>query len=116
MNVYYIKNKKEKIYISDTNVEMNALSFVIKAEGQSIEDVKDMFANLENVTIYTAIQQEDGRETDEIVHQYFENFKKLTKVEYNLENDTYKVTIAEVTALENRVAELESMVQALLSK
>lgn len=114
MNVFYLKVNGEKLYLTGTNPEENHLELVFEADGADISEVKSDFDNLDSVTIYTAIRQEDERETDEIVHQYFDNFTKLSKIEYDVDSDTYKVTLVEPDILEERISELEDAVNFLL--
>lgn len=117
MNVSYLKIGDNKLYLTETNgvnAEENKLELTIKAEDNTFESIKDSFSDLDNVTIYSAILQEDGRETDEIVQQYFDNFTKLDKLSYNLDSDTYTVTLVVPNEIEARLAELEDAVNFML--
>lgn len=117
MNVSYLKFGENKVYLTETNgvnAEEHKLELTIKAEDNTFEDIKYSFSDLDNVTIYTAIVQEDDRETDEIVQQYFDNFTKLDKLSYNLDSDTYTVTLVVPNEIEARLAELEDAVNFML--
>lgn len=117
MNVSYLKISDNKLYLTETNgvnAEENKLELNIKARDNTFEDIKDLFSDLDNVTIYSAIVQEDGRETDEIVQQYFDNFTKLDKLAYNLDSDTYTVTLVVPNEIEARLSELEDAVNYML--
>ena len=114
MNVLYLKVNGEKLYLTDTNPEENHLELVFEADGMGIPEIKSAFSNLDSVIIYTAIRQEDGRETDEIVHQYFDIFTKLSRIEYDVDSDTYKVTLIEPDIVDERLSELEDAVNFLL--
>lgn len=117
MNVSYLKISDNKLYLTETNgvsAEENKLELTIKAEENTFENIKDLFSDLDNVTIYSAIVQEDGRETDEIVQQYFDNFTKLDKLAYNLDSDTYTVTLIVPNDMEIRISELEDAVNFML--
>ena len=113
MNVSYLKIGENKLYLAEingVNAEEHKLELTIKAEDNTFEGIKDSFSDLDNVTIYTAIVQEDGRETDEIVQQYFDNFTKLD----NLDSDTYTVTLVVPNEVEARLSELEDAVNFML--
>lgn len=117
MNVSYLKLGDKKFYLTEVNgvnAEEHKLELTIKAEDNTFEDIKDSFSDLDNITIYSAIVQEDGRETDEIVQQYFDNFTKLDKLAYNLDSDTYTVTLIVPNEVEARLAELEDAMNFLL--
>lgn len=117
MNVSYLKIGENKLYLTETNgvnAEENKLELNIKAENNTFESIKDSFSDLDNVTVYSAIVQEDGRETDEIVQQYFDNFTKLDKLTYNLDSDTYTVTLVVPNEIEARLSELEDAVNFML--
>lgn len=117
MNTQYLKIGENKLYLTETNgvnAEEHKLELTIKAEDSTFEDIKDSFSGLDNVTIYSAIVQEDGRETDEIVQQYFDNFTKLDKLSYNLDSDTYTVTLVVPNEVEARLSELEDAVNFLV--
>ena len=117
MNVTYLKFSDGKFYLTEingVNAEENKLELNIKADSYSFEDVKTAFSTLDNITIYSAIVQEDGRETDEIVHQYFDNFIKLDRVSYNIDSDTYIVTLVIPNETEQRLSELEDALNFIL--
>lgn len=117
MNVSYLKFGIKKLYLTEVNgvnAEEHKLELNIEARDNTFEDIKDSFSDLDNVTIYSAIVQEDGRETDEIVQQYFDNFTKLDKLAYNLDSDTYTVTLVVPNEIEARLSELEDAVNFML--
>ena len=117
MNVSYLKLGENKLYLTEingVNAEEHRLELTIKAEDNTFESIKVLFSSLNNVTIYSAIIQEDGRETDEIVQQYFDNFTKLDKLSYSLDSDTYTVTLVVPNEVEARLSELEDAVNYLL--
>lgn len=117
MNVSYLKLGDNKLYLTETNgvnAEENKLELNVESRGNTFEGIKDLFSNLDNVTIYSAIVQEDGRETDEIIQQYFDNFTKLDKLAYNLDTDTYTATLIVPNDMEVRISELEDAVNFML--
>ena len=117
MNVSYLKLGENKLYLTEingVNAEERKLELTIKAEDKTFESIKVLFSSLNNVTIYSAIVQENGRETDEIVQQYFDNFTKLDKLSYSLDSDTYTVTLVVPNEVEARLSELEDAVNYLL--
>ena len=117
MNISYLKFGEQRLYLTEVNgvnAEENKLELNIEARNNTFEDIKYLFSDLDNVTIYSAIVQEDGRETDEIVQQYFDNFTKLDKLAYNLDSDTYTVTLVVPNEIEARLSELEDAVNFML--
>lgn len=113
MNTQYLKLNDNKFYLADVNginAEENKLELNIKADSHTFENIKSSFSALDNVTIYSAIVQEDGRETDEIVHQYFDNFTKLDRVSYNMDADTYSITLVEPDLIDKRLTAVEEKV------
>lgn len=117
MNVSYLKIGENKLYLTEingVNAEEHKLELTIKADDNTFESIKDLFSDLDNVTIYSAIVQEDGRETDEIIQQYFDNFTKLDKLSYNLDTDTYTATLIVPNDMEARISELEDAVNFML--
>lgn len=117
MNVSYLKLGDNKLYLTETNgvnAEENKLELNVEARDNTFEGIKDLFSDLDNVTIYSAIVQNDGRETDEIVQQYFDNFTKLDKLTYNIDTDTYTATLIVPNDMETRVSELEDAVNFML--
>lgn len=114
MNVQYLKLGEEKIYLEGIDPEENKLELSFAAGNKSLEDIKEILVGLNRLVIYTAIVQEDGRETDEIIHMVFETFTKLSKIEYDLDSKTYKVVLVEPNILEERIAELEDAVNFML--
>lgn len=114
MNTQYLKLNDEKIHLTNVNPEGDKLELSFEAKDKTLADVKALLTGLDNITIYSAIVQEDGRETDEITHMYFENFTKLSKIEYDLETESYKVVLVQPNILEERVTELEDAVNFLV--
>lgn len=117
MNVQYLKFSDSKFYLTDVNginAEENKLELNIKAGTYTFENIKSSFSTLDNITIYSAIVQEDERETDEIIHQYFDNFTKLDRVSYNMDADTYTVMLVIPNETEQRLSELEDTVNFLV--
>lgn len=114
MNTQYLKFNDEKIYLTNVNPEGDRLELSFEAKDRSLADVKALLTGLDNITVYSAIVQEGGRETDEITHMYFENFIKLSKIEYDLETESYKVVLIQPNVLEERVTELEDAVNFML--
>ena len=113
MNVYYLKKGNEKIYLENIIPEDKQLKLELR-DLKDLDEIKTAFSGLSDVTIYTAIVQEDGRETDEIVHQYFANLTKLSNIAYDISADRYTVTLIEPDEIEERVLELEDAVNYIL--
>lgn len=114
MNKFYLKLNGNKIYIeSDIAVEEAKITLNFK-EDTSISTIKELFTNLSDLTVYSAIVQEDGRETDEIVYMYFTNLTKLDKIIYNTSSEKYSAVIIEPNVLEERITEAEDAINFLL--
>lgn len=119
MNVLYLRNvlkSPTKLYLVDTNgvnAEDTRLTLNLLPSGYDFMGIKDFFTDIDKVIIYSAIVQEDGRETDEMVHMYFDQFTKLTNVTYNLDSDTYTVTLVEPDIVDQRLTALEKKSEEL---
>ena len=114
MNVFYLKLNGEKVYVdSDIIAEESRVTLHLE-DMTDVGEIKTAFSNLPNLTIYSAIVQEDERETDEIVYQYFENITKLDKIVYDTSSGKYSVLIVEPNDLEERITEAEDAINFLL--
>ena len=113
MNKYYLKKKNGKIYVDKIVPEEEKLSMEL-VDLDDLDQIKSDFSNLSDITIYTAIVQDDGRETDEIVYMYFSNLTKLSKVSYDIKTGKYSVILIEPEILEERITELEDAVNYIL--
>lgn len=80
----------------------------------SFEDVKQMFADIPEITIWVCIVQRDGRETDHMPGTIHEGFTKLDKIEYQSDLDIWKVTLTKPNETEERLSELEDALNFLL--
>ncbi len=116
MNVLYLRNvlkSPTKLYVADVKPENEKIDIVVYPSGYDFMGIKDFFTDIDKVIIYSAIVQEDGRETDEMVHMYFDQFTKLTNVTYNLDSDTYTVTLVEPDVVDQRLTALEKKSEEL---
>ena len=114
MNVFYLKLNGAKVYVdSDIVAEEEKVTLHLTDMTDSNE-IKTAFNNLPDLTIYSAIKQDDGRETDEIVYQYFNNVTKLDKIIYSTTSEKYSVIIIEPNELEERLTEAEDVINFLL--
>lgn len=119
MNVLYLRNvlkSPTKLYlveVNGVNAEDTRLTLNLLPSGYDFMGIKDFFTDIDKVIIYSAIVQEDGRETDEMVHMYFDQFTKLTNVTYNLDSDTYTVTLVEPDVVDQRLTALEKKSEEL---
>ena len=114
--MYYLKMGEDRFNLIDNGVNTpteDVLELSFKGENHSFDDVKDAFHDIDDITVYGCIVQEDGRETDEFVSNYFDKYTSLKNIEYDFVNDVYKVTLLKPSDLELRVAELEAVVANL---
>ena len=114
--MYYLKMPK-RLNLIDNGVDMpqdNILTLSFHKEDNTFDDVKSMFTNIDNITVYGCIEQEDGRETDEFVSNYFDKYTSLKSIEYDITKDVYKVTLTIPDETEQRLAELEDAVNFML--
>ena len=91
------------------------LTLTFYNEGRfSFDDVKEMFTDIDGVTIYMCIVQDDGTETDEMVSTHHEEFVKMKGIEYQPEYDLWKVSLTIRDETKERLAELEAAMNFLL--
>ena len=124
MNVFYLKFGNRKVYLDpDIIAEEGRVTLKIEEE-TNVEALKALFNNLSDLTIYTAIVQDEltdengdpveAVETDEIVYMYFDNITKLDKIIYNTVSEQYSVVLVEPDYLEERITEAEDAINFLL--
>lgn len=124
MNVFYLKFGNRKVYLdSDIVAEEGRVTLKIEEE-TNVEALKALFNNLSDLTIYTAIVQDEltdengdpveAVETDEIVYMYFGDITKLDKIIYNTVSEQYSVVLVEPDYLEERITEAEDAINFLL--
>jgi len=111
--VYYLKKGNDKIYLFNIIPETKDVELTLK-DLSDITQIKNVFKGLSELIIYSAIVQEDGRETDEIVSHSFPTFTKLSNISYNLDNQKYSVKMSELTEFEERISELEDAVNYMI--
>ncbi len=114
MNVFYLKLGNSKVYVESDIISEESKVTITFSEETGVSTIKELLSNLSDLTIYSAIVQEDGRETDEIVYMYFANITKLDKIVYNASNEKYSTIIVEPNELEERIAEAEDAINFLL--
>ena len=118
--MYYLKLNGTRLDIYEDaeggvdSREEQKLGLSIVNDNYSMEQMIEMFSNLDSITIYGCVVQEDGRETDEYVAKYFEGYSVLNSVTYELQNDYYKIWLAKPTELEERLNEIEDTINYLL--
>ena len=124
MNVFYLKFGNRKVYLDpDIIAEEGRVTLKIE-EKTNVEALKALFNNLSDLTIYTAIVQDEltdengtpveAVETDEIVYMYFGDITKLDKIIYNTVSEQYSVVLVEPDYLEERITEAEDAINFLL--
>lgn len=106
-----------KYYLQDDgiNEESGRLTLKIKDDNYIFNNIRQDFSNLDDgVTIYSAITQEDGTETDEYIAQSFPNYTMLYTIVFDITSETYEITVISADNLEMRVSALEIMVNEIL--
>lgn len=106
-----------KYYLQDDgiNEQSDRLTLKIKDDNYIFNNIRQDFSNLDDgVTIYGAIAQEDGTETDEYIAQSFPNYTMLYTIVFDITSETYEITIISADNLEMRVTALEIMVNEIL--
>lgn len=114
---YYIKDGDEKYVLIPNGINtplVNSLELSFLADNKSFDTVKESFSDKEEIIVYVCIVQEDGRETDETVSNIFTGYTFLQRLEYDLENDIYKLTLIIPDETQARLSELEDAVNFLL--
>lgn len=113
----YIKIGDMKYYLQDDgiNEQSDRLTLKIKDDNYIFNNIRQDFSNLDDgVTIYSAIAQEDGTETDEYIAQSFPNYTMLYTIVFDITSETYEITVISADNLEMRVSALEIMVNEIL--
>lgn len=107
----YIKFEDGKMLLTDDGIQQNGteLSIVITNDSYGFEVVKDTLLSLSDITIYGCIDED----TDEYVANYYENYK-LSSLEYNIDDDSYKATFIRIDETEKRLDEIESTINEIL--
>lgn len=106
-----------KYYLQDDgiNEQSDRLTLKIKDDNYIFNNIRQDFSNLDDgVTIYSAIAQEDGTETDEYIAQQFPNYTMLYTIVFDITSETYEITVISADNLEMRVSALEIMVNEIL--
>lgn len=116
MNVLYLKYNGKKLYLTEiqgVNAEETKIELNIKNDSYDFNYIRDAFTGLTDVIIYSAIVQEDGRETDEVISQEFPTFTALNSVAYSVLTDVYTVTMIEPDIIDQRLTALEKKSEEL---
>lgn len=69
--------------------------------------IKSIFSDIDSITVYGCIVQEDGRETDEYVSMYYDKYTYLKKIDYDFDEDVYTVELLIPDETEKRLETLE---------
>lgn len=105
----YIKFEETKILLTDDGIQQNGteLSLVIKNDSYEFETLKDALLLLSDVTVYSSVDEE------EYTSNYFEDYR-ISSLEYDIDNDTYKATFIRIDDTEKRLDEIESTINEIL--
>lgn len=118
-NKYYIKmpNNITLDLISGgvDQLTENELSLTFRNEHRfTFEQVKEMFSDIDEIVIWLCLVQRDGRETDHMPGEVFDEFTRFSKLEYQEDLDLWKVTLSKPKEIEQRLEELEAALNYLL--
>lgn len=113
MNYLIINNHRYNLTDDGINFNTMTLDLVCFNPGLGLPAIIEDFDSVREIVIYGCIVQEDGRETDEFISQIFDKQNKLQTIAYNLDDDTYKVTMIEPDLIEQRIKVLENDEQAV---
>lgn len=107
----YIKIEDGKMLLTDDGIQQNGteLSIVITNDSYEFKTVKDTLLSLSDITIYGCVDED----TNEYVAKEFENYK-LSSLEYNIDDDLYRVTFIRIDETEKRLDEIESTINEIL--
>lgn len=107
----YIKFENSKMLLTDDGIQQNGadLSLVITNDSYEFETVKDTLLSFTDITIYGCVNED----TDEYIANYYENYK-LSSLEYNIDNDTYKAMFIKIDDTEKRLDEIEDTINEIL--
>ena len=115
MDVYYIKKDDQKVYLTNINTTLDDWAeLTVSAKNRTMEEVKYIFSNLPDLTIYKETIQEDMVESEETIYIFLPKVTKLNKIEYNPDENGFMVRLTEPNDLEERVTELEDAVNYIL--
>ena len=114
--MYYLK-LPDRLNLTDDGISMpdnKRLILSFKRDNKEIDAIKSLFSNIESITVYGCVVQDDGKETDEFVANYFEQYTMLKGIEYDVAEDLYKVTLTIPDEIHQRLSELEDVMNFLL--
>lgn len=121
--MYYLKMKSNledvRLNLIDNGIsvpEEGILELSFYGANKNFETIREIFSDIDSgITVYGCIVQDsDGRETDEFVSTYFENYIILKYVEYDFVKNIYKVTLTKANELELRMSDMEEAMNFLL--
>ena len=81
----YLKINNHRYNLTDDGVNAEEAKLTLKFPSEeTFLTIKDDFSNLKEIVIYGCIVQEDGRETDEYIAQYFDKTTKLQSINFDI--------------------------------
>ena len=105
----YIRFEDDLLPLTDDGIQQNGteLSLVIKNGSYDFDTLKDTLLLLSDVTVYSSV---DG---EEYTSNYFEDYR-ISSLQYDIDNDTYKATFIRIDDTEKRLDEIESTINEIL--
>lgn len=108
-----INNTRYNLIDAGVDCEPEELRLTFFKENHTFEQIDADFSNIDVITIYGCVVQEDGRETDEYVVQEFDVFTKLVGIFYDKENELYTIRLVEPNVVDQRLTALEKKAEEL---
>lgn len=109
--MYYIKNGNTKYVLTNDGVDIgdgDRLKLKIVDNNYPFTEIQDIFSSIENeITVYTCIIQEDGRETDEQVSTVIPTFTVLKEITYDIVDHLYSIILISPDDIDLRLRTLE---------
>ena len=96
-DIYYLKFGETRLDLTDDGISLNDnISLTFKNNNYESEEIQSLFSNLEDgITIYGCILQDDGTETDEFLSSHYDQYSRLSSVEYDGDLNLYTVVLVE---------------------
>lgn len=117
----YLKINGQKYELTDDGVKNygNQLFLTIINNRMSFETVRNLFSNIDNITIFGSVTDydSDGTENErEYVSSYYDMYNFLQKIEYDFAKDEYTITMIHPDEVSERLDEIEEILNEMLMK
>lgn len=115
---YYIKIDDDRLVLVDGGLDQpqpNVLSIQFYNEERfTFEDVKRIFGEMTDISIWMCLVQDDGTETDEMLSNNYTEYTKLKAIDYQMDLDLWKVSMTVPNDEKERISDLEDALNFLL--